>query len=65
MTVWSGEKGADLLVDSLIYIGVVFVAAGLGLRWDTYMADNPFAILFYGAALFAVYVYWVARPHRR
>lgn len=57
-------KGDTLWFDTVFFIGVILVSFGLGFRWDIYTRDNPAAILFYGAILFIVYVYWVVKPHK-
>jgi hypothetical protein len=53
------EQRQDLTMQSLAYLGILFIAFGLGLNLDSYLDSQQYLIVAYLAFLFLGYKYLV------
>lgn len=59
------DRGENPAYDSLMFLGTVITAFGVGWRLETWLANDAYAApLFYGAVLFIVYAKWVLSKHK-
>jgi hypothetical protein len=59
------DRSDDLWYDTLVYLGVVLIAFGLGWRLDIWLENDAYAApIFYSAILFFVYAKWVLSEHK-
>lgn len=58
------ERGEELWYDTLIYVGIVLVAFGIGHRLNLWLANDAYlAPIMYTSILLIVYWKWVISQH--
>lgn len=59
------DRGEDFWYDTLVFLGTVLIAFGLGWRLDIWIQNDAYlAPVLYTAILAGVYWKWVLDPHQ-